>query len=117
MSLRMRALIYSCNIVVLGVKRLQELFRHSASTFIGSKVVAMAAKKNSVNLLLLGLCLCVRPLGLLAHVRMAGRLQKFGSTILPIRNANAIGADGQASVGGPCGGVNNYKAEHAADVL
>ena len=52
-----------------------------------------------------------------AHVRMSGRLQKFGSTTLPIRNANAVGADGAASVGGPCGGSNQYKEETAPDVL
>lgn len=72
---------------------------------------------NMFNLALFGICLSVTPLNLMAHVRMSGRLQKFGTTILPIRNADAVGADGRASVGGPCGGVGTYNAENAPDVL
>ena len=57
----------------------------------------------------------VRPAA--CHVRMNGRLQKYGSVTLPIRNANAVGANGAASVGGPCGGSASYKATTAPDVL
>jgi hypothetical protein len=68
-------------------------------------------------LLLSSLCLWL-PRPAAAHVRMPGRLQKFGAVPLPIRNANAVGADGAASVGGPCGGsAYQYKEATAPDVL
>ena len=44
------------------------------------------------------------------HVRMVGDKNLVGTTPLPIRNSRAAGANGQASVAGPCGGVGAYSA-------
>ena len=53
------------------------------------------------------------------HVSMPGDGNKAvggAAAALPIRNAAAPGANGRASVAGPCGGVNAYNAAAAPDV-
>ena len=50
------------------------------------------------------------------HVRMVGAGNKYGATPLPIRNAAAAGANGRASVAGPCGGSGAYQAAGAPEV-
>lgn len=53
------------------------------------------------------------------HVNMVGDGNKAvgaAAATLPIRNAAAPGANGRASVAGPCGGVNAYNAAAAPDV-
>ena len=57
-----------------------------------------------------------RTSGRLLHVRAVGAENKYGATPLPIRNSRTAGANGQASVAGPCGGSNAYKAAGAPDV-
>lgn len=52
-----------------------------------------------------------------AHVRMVGSLSKVKETFLPIRNAPSIGANGRASVGGPCGGSKTFILKNAPEVL
>ena len=47
-----------------------------------------------------------------AHVRMSGSKQKYADNLLPIRNAPSIGADGRASVGGPCGGTKKWRPDN-----
>ena len=54
--------------------------------------------------------------GRLLHVRAVGAENKYQNTPLPIRNSRTAGANGQASVAGPCGGSNAYKAAGAPDV-
>ena len=54
--------------------------------------------------------------GRLLHVRAVGAENKYGAVPLPIRNSRTAGANGQASVAGPCGGSNAYKAAGAPNV-
>ena len=49
-----------------------------------------------------------------AHVRMVGAESKVGTIPLPIRNAAVVGANGAASVKGPCGGSNTFQTAAAA---
>ena len=56
------------------------------------------------------------PLNRRLHVRGVGAENKAGATPLKIRNAATAGANGRASVSGPCGGSATYTAAGAVEV-